>query len=106
MGLLLQMIIQATQEPSHLNGKGRTFFSQLTQAPGHWFGPWNQNPFLQSSALWTKLTLLWLCSKYILTVAYFSASRQKMILKIKYFLFYRALTKYQCFFVREKIRKN
>ena len=95
------MVIQETQGPSHLNGKGSTFFSQLTQAPEHWFGP-----FLQSSALSTKLTLPWLCSKFILTVAYFSASRQKMILKIKYSLFYRALTKYQCFSAREKIRKN
>lgn len=71
------MVIQATQEPSHLNGKGSTFFSHLTQVPEHLFGPWNQNPFLQSSALWTKLTLPWLCSKYILTVAYFSPFQGK-----------------------------
>lgn len=29
-----------------------------------------------------------------------------MILKIKYSLFYRALTKYQCFSAREKIKKK
>ena len=53
--------------------------SQLIQAPEHWFGPRNQNPILQSSALQKKLTLPWSCSKYILTVnaAYFCASRQK-----------------------------
>jgi len=100
------MVIQATQVPCHLNGMGITFISQLTQAPEHWFGRQNQNPFLQSSALQTKLTLPWLCSKYILSVAYFSASRQKNDSQNQLFPILQSFNKVSVFFFQRKNKKK